>query len=276
MPHAVLVTGATGGIGRAIVKALSGYTVLAGVRHKSDALNGVRQVVMDVADPDSVAAAAKEITREVGDHGLYAVVNNAGVIVQGPLELVPPGELRRQFEVNTLGPAYVTQAFLPLLRLGRGRVINISASTARVPVPLLSALSGSKAALAAMSAALRLELAAWNIPVIVVEPGSTATEIFAKAEKNASAVLALADPERVARYARHLAAAAKAQAGLRPAPPEAAAATVLDALRSAKPRRHYVVPGDARIAGLLQRLPAGLREYLLARTLGLTKIGTQA
>ncbi|TDE49940.1 hypothetical protein E1295_20045 [Nonomuraea mesophila] len=127
-----------------------------------------------------------------------------------------------------------------------------------------------------MSAALRLELAAWNIPVIVVEPGSTATDIFAKAEKNAGAALALADPQQVARYARHLAAAAKAQAALRPAPPDAAARTVLKALRSANPRRHYVVPGDARLAGVLQRLPAGLRETLIARTLGLAKIGAQS
>jgi NAD(P)-dependent dehydrogenase (short-subunit alcohol dehydrogenase family) len=76
---------------------------------------GVRVVPLDVTDPASVAAAADLVHREVGPAGLRAVVNNAGVIVQGPLELVPPAELRRQFEVNTFGPAYVVQAFLPLL-----------------------------------------------------------------------------------------------------------------------------------------------------------------
>ncbi|MFC4006330.1 SDR family NAD(P)-dependent oxidoreductase [Nonomuraea purpurea] len=274
MSKAVLITGASGGIGQALVKAAAdkGYTVFAGVRGETPALAGqgnVRQVRFDVTDPDAVAAAAKQVEREANDRGLAAVINNAGVIVRGPVELVPPAELRRQFEVNTYGPAFVTQAFLPLLRTGGGRVINISAATARQPMPFMAALSGSKAALAAMSQALRMELATWGIPVVLVEPSSTATEIFDKADDAARAALALADPGRVALYAAHLAAVGKAMAAQKPGQVEPVVRTVLAALQARRPRRLYVAPGDARLVGLLTHLPAGLRERLVTGTLGL-------
>ncbi|MER7422252.1 SDR family NAD(P)-dependent oxidoreductase [Nonomuraea rubra] len=180
--------------------------------------------------------------------------------------------MRRQFEVNTYGPAFVTQAFLPLLRAGGGRLINISAPTARQPMPFLAPLSGSKAALAAMSTALRMELAAWGIPVVLVEPGSTATEIFDKSGAAARASLALADPRRSALYARHLAAVGRAQARQRLAPVDPVARTVVTALEARRPRRLYVAPGDARLIGLLTRLPVRLRERLVAGILGLTGI----
>ncbi|MCF6469468.1 SDR family NAD(P)-dependent oxidoreductase [Nonomuraea sp. MG754425] len=272
----VLVTGASGGIGRAVVKTLAerGYTVFAGVRGEAPELAGlpnVHMVTLDVTDPDSVEAAAKQVGRDVARRGLRAVINNAGVIVQGPLELVPPAELRRQFEVNAYGPVFVTQAFLPLLRAGKGRLINISAPTARQPMPFLAPLSGSKAALASMSMALRLELAAWGIPVVLVEPGATATEIFDKAGAAAEASLALAEPRRAALYTRHLAVVGEAMAKQRLGPVEPVTRVVTAALEARRPKRLYAV-GDARVIGLLTRLPAGLRERLVAGTLGLAGI----
>lgn len=114
----VLVTGAGAGIGELTVRLLSqrGFSVYAGVRGAAGslaALPGVRVVPIDVTDPDSVVAAADLVRREVGPAGLHAVVNNAGVIVQGPLELVPPAELRRQFEVNTFGRPMSFRHFCP-------------------------------------------------------------------------------------------------------------------------------------------------------------------
>lgn len=274
--RAVLVTGATGGIGMATVRALVDreYRVFATVRGDAGplaGLPGVSVVTMDVTDPASVAAAAKQVSREVGDGGLRAVVNNAGVIVQGPLELVPPGELRRQFEVNTFGPAYVVQQFLPMLRAGGGRVVNVSAPTARVAMPFLAALSGSKAALDSFSAALRLELAAWRIPVVTVEPGTTETAIFDKAGAAAKEALSLAEPHRVALYRDQLAAVEKALAGQRLRPAEPVVRAIVSAVDSARPKRRYVV-GDARLASLLVRLPAGLRDRLIAGAMGLRGI----
>jgi NAD(P)-dependent dehydrogenase (short-subunit alcohol dehydrogenase family) len=113
----------------------------------------------------------------------------------GPLELVPPDELRRQFEVNALGPAHVIQAFLPLLREGRGRIVNISAPTARVPIPF-SPVGASKAALESLSDSLRIELGAWGIPVAVIVPGGTATPIWQKADTAAQAALNGTEPKR--------------------------------------------------------------------------------
>jgi short-subunit dehydrogenase len=166
----------------------------------------------------------------------------------------------------------VTQAFLPLLRAGNGRVINIGAPTARQPMPFLAPLSASKAALAAMSVALRMELVAWGIPVVLVEPGSTATEIFDKAGAAAKAAMALADPRKVALYANHLAAVEKRMASQKPAPVDPVARTVRKALEDRKPKRLYVVPGDARLISLLTRLPVALRERLVLGTLGLSGV----
>jgi NAD(P)-dependent dehydrogenase (short-subunit alcohol dehydrogenase family) len=272
----VLVTGAAGGIGMAAVRALvdRGYPVFAAVRADAGplaGLPGVWVVTMDVTDPESVAQAVKQVRREVGDGGLRAVVNNAGVIVQGPLELMPPSELRRQFEVNTFGPAYVAQQFLPMLRAGEGRVINVSAPTARVAMPFLAALSGSKAALDSLSAALRLELAAWRIPVVTVEPGATETAIFDKAGAAARDALDLTEPHRVALYHDHLAALEKVIAGQRLRPARPVARAILSAVDARRPKRRYVV-ADARLASVLVRLPAGLRDRLIAGVMGLRGI----
>ena len=271
---AVLITGSTGGIGTATVQALSrrGFTVYAGVRQtgRIAAEANVREVVLDVADPESVAAAAKQLAGEVD--GLQAVINNAGVIVQGPIELVPADEWRRQLEVNTLGPASVVREFLPLIRAGHGRIVNISAPTGRVAFPLLGALSASKAGLEALSNALRLELAAWQIPVVIVEPGSTATEIFAKAGAAEQEAQQEFSRDRVALYRAHLDAYAKAGARFKPGPVEKVAEVIVRAVESPRPKRRYTV-GDARTLGaVLTRLPAGLRDKALSNTLGLKGI----
>ncbi|MEV0801327.1 SDR family NAD(P)-dependent oxidoreductase [Kribbella sp. NPDC050281] len=270
--RAVLITGSTGGIGAATVELLRrrGFTVYAGVRGRAGFGEGVREVTLDVADPESVAAAAKQVAGEVG--GLRAVINNAGVIVQGPIELVPADEWRRQFAVNTLGPASVVREFLPLVRAGAGRIINVSAPTGRVAMPLLGALSASKAGLEALSNALRLELAAWNIPVVVVEPGSTESAIFTKAGAAAQEALERTDGDRVALYGAHLAAYEKASARFKPGPAEKVAEVIVRAVEARRPKRRYTV-GDARtLAAILTRLPVGLRERALSNALGLKGI----
>ena len=305
--RAVLVTGASGGIGAAVVRLLAerGYEVFAAVRRSSatpaeppspassraesraetpadglpvgaapadtpavDGLpEGVRVIPMDVTNPMSVTRAAQRVGRET--EGLHAVINNAGVIVQGPLELVPPTELQRQFAVNTFGPVYVTQAFLPLLRAGRGRVINISAPSGRIPFPFMAPLSASKAALESISDALRVELAPWRIPVVIVEPGATATAIFSKADHAAQAALEPADPRRVALYAHQLAAFRRAMARQNLGPVDAVARTIVTAVEASRPRRLYVTGSGARSMSLLAHLPAGLRQRLVALALGL-------
>ncbi len=278
---AVLVTGATGGIGTATVRALAerGVTVFATVHSDPGALaaiGGVHVIPMDVSDPASVALAAEQVGEELGDAGLRAIVNNAGVIVQGPLELIPPDELRRQFEINTFGPTYVAQAFLPLIRRGRGRIVNVSAPSAWVPLPFLAPIGASKAALESLSTALRTELAVWKIPVVLVEPGATRTLIFDKARAAARAALADAEPARVKLYEAHLAAVTAATAGQRFSPPEQVATAIVKAIEARRPRRWYPASVDVRLFRIASHLPARVREALIARLLGLRGVSAPA
>ena len=157
----VLVTGASGGVGCASVRRLSmaGWEVFAAVRSLELAPElAALAVEMDITDQDSLARACETIAVRVGVGGLQGLVNNAGLSADGPLEIVPVEALRRQFEVNVIGQVGVTQAFLPLLRQGGGRVINIGGAAGRVALPMYGALSASKAALDSLSEALRMEL----------------------------------------------------------------------------------------------------------------------
>lgn len=270
----VFITGAATGIGAATTRRLAeaGYRVFAGVHQEAGSLAripGVQPVAIDVTDPSGVEDAAKVVDEATGGGGLRAVINNAGVIVQGPLELVPAAELRRQFEVNTLGPAHVIQAFLPLLRTGKGRIINISAPTARVPVPFMAPIGGSKAALASFSDSLRLELGAWGIPVTVIEPGGTDTAIFRKAETAARATLGAADPAKTALYSDQLAAVAKAAAKQKLGPADAVAKTIVAAVEARNPKRHYAAGSGTAVFAVLAHVPASLRERLIKTVFGL-------
>ncbi len=277
MKKSVLVTGASGGVGRAAVLALAGrgYTVYAGIRGPVPELAAhpdVRPVMLDVTDPVAAESAAAQIAEETD--GLHAVVNNAGIIVQGPLELVPPAELRRQFEVNVFGPSLVTAAMLPLLRAGGGRVVNVSAPTAHVAMPFMGPIGASKAALESLSDALRQELSRWAIPVSIVVPGAMDTAIFAKAEKAAAASLATAPPDRVGLYTPALEALGAAAAKMTYAPVDAAVKAITAAVEARRPKRRYVAGRDASAALLLTRLPARTRDRLISRLLGLNTLPT--
>ncbi|WP_225846198.1 SDR family oxidoreductase [Streptomyces sp. HPF1205] len=274
--RAVLLTGASGGVGLATTRALAeqGYRVYAGVRNVNEfqgAKRNVHPIRLDVTDPESIAAAVESVYAK-GDTALAGIVNNAGIIIQGPMELVPADDLRQQFEVNVLGPAAVTQAFLPLLRRGRGRLVNITASTARVPGPFFGPISASKAALQALSDALRLELAYWDIPVVVLEPGALETQIFAKAaaaQQKANAALA---QEQLDLYAEQLEAVGAAMAKMKPSPPSILADAVLKALTVKKPKPRYKVGPDTRLVGVISRLPLSTRDGMLAGVMGIKKL----
>jgi NAD(P)-dependent dehydrogenase (short-subunit alcohol dehydrogenase family) len=274
-----LITGAGGGVGSALTKALAdeGRRVFAGVRSR-DSGEGLESlgenviaVELDITDEESVARAAQIVAYHAGDEGLAGLVNNAGIIVQGPLELVPIDSLRRQFEVNVIGQIAVTQAFLPLLRRGAGTIVNMGAATGRVTVPMLGPISASKSALASLTDALRMELKHQGVGVTIIEPGALETAIFEKAVARAAADGYAGSAATQRLYARAVEAAAEALAGAKPAPVDDVAKTVVRALSSGNPDARHVVGRDAGRLLMLRRFPRGLRDRLLMNNVGLKR-----
>lgn len=190
----VLVTGAGRGIGRATALRLaaSGWTVHAGVRRAEDgealvaASPGGRlhPVLLDITDAAQIAAAVSTLPDR-----LDAVVNNAGVVVPGPVEAVALDALRRQLEINVVGQIAVTQAVLPRLRTARGRVVFVSSVSGRVSAPMMGLYSASKYALEALADALRMELRPWRVGVVLVEPGAIDTDTLRAREPGLKAVM---------------------------------------------------------------------------------------
>jgi NAD(P)-dependent dehydrogenase (short-subunit alcohol dehydrogenase family) len=282
----VVVTGASTGIGRACALSLDalGFRIFAGVRKSSDgeslrrvASDRLTPVFIDVTDKQSIAAAAESVSREVGNAGLVGLVNNAGVAVPGPLEYLPLEELRRQLEINLVGQLAVTQAFLPLLRKARGRIVNISSLAGELTTPFNGAYSAAKHGIEAFSNALRMELTPWGIHVSVVEPGTIATTMPRKLLQDADAVLSNLPPEgrecygeAFETYVRTL--AEHAQSG---SPPEVVSRAIVHALTAKTPRTRYPAGAPAgRMLALYRLLPDRLLDRVILRFLGLRSAST--
>ena len=204
----VVVTGASSGIGEATALELRslGFSVVAGVRSREDGerlgAQGLTPLRLEITDAASIAAAAAEVESLVGADGLAGLVNNAGIAVAAPIEFVPLDELRRALEVNLVGQVAVTQAFLPLLRIAEGRVINISSIAGRVALPLMGPYAASKFALEGVSDSLRRELHGQGIEVVAIEPGGIKTPIWEKGVADAERMTDALPPEAQLHYGR--------------------------------------------------------------------------
>lgn len=280
MSRGVLVTGASGGIGEALTRRLlgEGFTVFAGVRTERAmarlaATEHERLVPLhiDVTHADGIRVAAAAVRRSVGDRGLQGLVNNAGITVIGPLEALPIEDLRHQLEVNLVGQVAVTQALLPLIREGRGRVVNMGSITGRLSFPFAGPYSASKAALAALSDSLRVELKPWDIPVSMVEAGNIKTEIWRKHSDYVSDLLDRLPEEQRRLYKPALEADLRMVERIQRGGAEVTLVedAVLHALTAARPRARYLVGPDARsLAVILTFLPTSLRDALIQRYMG--------
>ncbi len=266
----IVVTGASTGIGRACAERLAamGYRVWAGVRHAADgeALRAqapglITPISLDVTDRDSIAGALPA----VGGDALAGLVNNAGIAVTGPLELVPVESWRRQFEVNVLGLVAVTQAFLPLLLRGQGRVVNVGSIAGRSALPGSGAYDSSKYAIEAITDALRMELHSSGVRVSLIEAGAVATPLWQKTMADVEAVRRRATPEALARYDTLLAAIERgaATSARKAVSPEKVADAVAHAMTARHPRTRYLVGPDARFWLLLNLLPDRWRDRLI-------------
>ena len=274
MSNTVLITGASTGIGAAcaIRLAAAGMHVYAGVREDADgaalrAQNAalITPLHIDVTDAGSIAAAVATLDAQLGDAGLNGLINNAGIAIGGPLEVLPMNEIRRQFDVNVFGALAVTQAFLPQLRRARGRIVNMGSIAGRIALPFLGPYCMSKSALRAMTHALRLEVDAWGIDVALVEPGAIATPIWKKSNAAADVMQATLQNDTLAHYSRHLEGIRRviAKAEEQAISADAVARAVEHALTAARPKTEYLVGNDARMRAAINAvLPQFLQDRL--------------
>ena len=280
----VIVTGASSGIGRdtALLLARSGFSVLAGVRKDADA-ESLRQeaagaslqlqtVTLDVTERAHIQDLAAKLPGMLGDGQLYALVNNAGVVVAGPAESVAAETWEHQYRTNLFGPIALTAAMIPFLRRSRGRIVNVSSIGGRCAVPFMSPYTSSKFAMEGWSDALRVELRRDGIEVVLVEPGAIATPLWAKGHQAGDRLESeLPSPMRQ-RYASEIdAVRAMARKTEKIAiPPLKVAYAILQALTARKPRTRYLVGTDAKVqAALKWLLPDRWMDGLLAKAMGL-------
>ena len=272
----IMVTGATGGIGSALVGRLiaQGDNVIAAVRDPArlSHVAGPGRLVclrLDMERSETIAAAAAEVAKIVGDNGLSGLVNMAGIIVEGPVEAIPPAELRRQLDINVVGPMELTQTLLSFLKQARGRVVNIGAISAHITVPFYGPIAASKSALASINDAMRMEFAQYGVNVILIEPGAMTTGIFATSRARRDATLA-GLPEQERHYRDALAAMDRAFEKAGADNPDVVVKAVLDALFKKRPKFRVVVGKGTGALLMLSRLPLRTRDKLVKSALGLT------
>lgn len=264
----IVVTGASTGMGAATAQELArrGFHVLAGVRREADAdalrnlpISGngsIEPRILDITVDADVSAIADRVARDPQHRPLRALINNAGVAINAPVETLPLELWRRQFEVNVFGHIAMTQALFPALLSSSGTVVNISSVGGKVVMPTYGAYAGSKFALEALSDALRREVANTGIKVVVVEPGAVKTEMAARGIATAEGLQTNMTAAQQARY-RDLNAAVMAQArsftevGVSA---EHAAKVIAKAATAAKPRTRYTIGRDAAMLVRINRV----------------------
>ncbi|MFF0143537.1 SDR family NAD(P)-dependent oxidoreductase [Streptomyces sp. NPDC005227] len=270
MQKLVVVTGASTGLGASTARELArrGFHVLAGVRRDRDAdairSAGIEPVILDITEPEQVKAVAARVAAD--SRALHALVNNAGVQVNAPVEALPMAQWRRVFEINLFGHIAVTQALLPALLRSKGRVINISSIGGKYAMATYGAYAGAKFALEAVSDSLRREVAPLGVQVVVVEPGGVRTEIAARGIATANDLAAQMTPEQDERYgglvqANNRLMASGTESGLTA---DAAAQVIARAVTTRRPRTRYTAGRDA---ALIMRLGRFLSDRTLDRIL---------
>jgi NAD(P)-dependent dehydrogenase (short-subunit alcohol dehydrogenase family) len=277
-----VITGASSGIGRAcaLLMVREGFQVFAGVRRLEDgdslvteAGNRLMPLIIDVTDIASIAAAVEAVTIKLQGRELDGLVNVAGIGASGPLEYTTPKDLYNIFRVNVFGQVAVTQAFLPLIRKARGRIINMSSVGAHIALPFGGVLTASKAALGLLSDALRMELRPFGIRVCVIEAASIKTPAVDKTLGDVEGVIRHLPPDGARRYGDMLRTFTKRAyaSGMNGSPPEVVARAVRHALTAKRPRIRYTVGKGAKLLTLLPRfLPDWLLDSIRARIFGLS------
>ena len=278
----VVVTGTSTGIGAATAAHLveSGFHVFAGVRSAQDgeavralAPDAVTTLILDVTNESAISAAAAVVAEAVGDRGLAGLVNNAGIAKPAPIEFQPLADFREQLEVNLFGPVAMVQAFLPLIRRGGGRIVNVGSVGGMLVLPLNGAYSASKFGIRAITDALRLELRQWRIHVSLIEVAPVKTAIFGKTYAELDGLEQTLGETGHRLYEKQIAAVRKSteKAAADADPPLVIAKAIADALISDKPKTKYLAGHGGREIAAVAALPDRERDLALAHELALPK-----
>ncbi|OBA95945.1 hypothetical protein A5662_18465 [Mycobacteriaceae bacterium 1482268.1] len=279
--RSVVITGASSGIGRATALTLDrrGFRVFAGVRTDVDggalqqaASAALTPVFIDVTDEASIAAMTKLVAEDVGNAGLAGLVNNAGTTLPCPVQYLPLQAFRRQLEVNLVGPLAVTQALLPLLLRGHGRIVNVTSAAGKLGVPLMAPYVAAKHGLEGLTDVLRLELGPLGIHVAAIEPGFVATAMGGKLKRDVDETIGSLPDQGRTRYGGQLTALAESISthAAQGSDPGVVADGVVHALTSAKPRTRYPVGAGAKRLLTMRRLVSDRRfDRIILRAAGL-------
>jgi NAD(P)-dependent dehydrogenase (short-subunit alcohol dehydrogenase family) len=271
----IVISGASSGIGAATARRFAslGFYVLAGVRNPRDADamrdEGIEPVMLDITIPEHVERLAARIADDPENRPLRALINNAGIEINAPIEVLPLELWRSQFEVNLFGHISVIQALLPFLRASRGRVVNISSVGGEAVLPIYGAYAATKFALEAASDALRREVSRQGIQVVIVQAGGVKTVM---ADRSGAISLALSDamkPEHKRLYGHLIASAVASQTAFltHALPASRAAAKIARVATTARPRARYTLGMDAAFVLPLNRLlPTRLMDLMLSGT----------
>jgi NAD(P)-dependent dehydrogenase (short-subunit alcohol dehydrogenase family) len=272
----VLLTGASRGIGRATALRLAraGWTVYATVRSAADgeelaaeaAGAAVHPLQLEVTSDEQIAALDAALPAR-----LDAIVNNAGIVVSGPLETLSAADLREQFDVNVVGAVALTNLVLPRLRASHGRIVFVSSLSGVISTPMTGAYNASKFALEAIADAWRLELRPWGVKVILVEPAMTDTDLWRKAPETLEAEAAEMSAEHRELYAEHLDGMRKTVPRMQKMakPVDTVAAAIEKALTAGRPRARYPVGTDVRVQAALSGVtPDRVKDAAFGRLTG--------
>lgn len=277
----VLVTGTSSGIGRAAAlrMARKGWLVHAGMldlveadgllTELGEASGRIEPLEIDITSDESVERAVATLPEQ-----LTAVVNNAGIAIDGPVESLTRERLRQQFEVNLFGHVVVTRAVLPRIRTAQGRIVFVSSISGRIATPWTAAYNASKFALECTADVLRLELRPWRIPVSVIEPTNTRTPMWENAGDQFDEGLELLTDEERTLYAGHIEGLRRSMVVMRRtlAPVDNVTREIERALTARRPRRRYPVGllSKAQVHGAAIA-PRPLLEWILAKGAGIPR-----
>ena len=274
----IVITGASTGMGEhcALGLAQRGYHIFAGVRNpedgerlKSQAAGNLTPIPIDVVNEEQVKQAAHEVEQALAGRPLNALWNNAGISVNAPLEFIALDDLRRQLEVNVVGQVAVTQAFLPMIRAAKGRILITGSIGGFFTTPMLTPYCMSKYAMESMADGLRRELRPFGVEVVLLEPGGIKSKIWEKGISESEVFIKNAPPQMLEVYGPLVKALQKFAPTMekQSQSPQDVLDCVIHALESARPKTRYRMGANSTAQKFISRLPDRWQDALVGRML---------